>query len=290
MVELQTGPISVDPVQTAGSDLLDAALAAADLLPSPSVLMSLEEPTQPGQSVDLPIYSGPLDLLLKLVRQHEIDIYDIPIASITEQYLAELAAMENRNLLIAGDFLLMAATLLEIKSAMMLPAPPRLDGDADPADPRAGLALHLLEYQALQSLAQELGRLEAERRLVWNRPFNLSGLPEPLPPPLANLRSETLCRSFQAILERLDRQGEPVTSVPREQISLRMTLAAVMAELGSAARRGLTLEEIVRVPEGRWVVIVRFLALLELLRAGRIRIQEEPGGPRFWLTRIPHLD
>jgi segregation and condensation protein A len=241
-----------------------------------------------GREVDLPGYCGPLELLLKLIRKNEVDIYDIPIATITEQYLQEIDAMEQQDLLIAGDFLLMAATLLEIKSAMMLPRPPMLDAENDTCDPRATLVERLLEYQAFRAAADEIARLEGERRLVFARPFQPSCLAEygPFYPPVSNLTLDVLMRSLGALLRRLEAEGEPVTSIPRQAISLRLRALEILANLTLAAAAGLSLEALVQPCRGRLHVIVGFLAILELLKSGRIQVRDQPDGgqPWFWST------
>ena len=246
-----------------------------------------------GRSVDLPAYNGPLDLLLKLIRKNEVDIYDIPIAAITEEYVAEIEVLERRDLAIAGDFLLMAATLIEIKSAMMLPRPPVLGGEED-LDPRAELVERLLEYQAFRAAAVELGRLEGQRRLLFSRPFSPSAIRDygARAPVASNLTITGLSRSLAALLKRLDDEGEPVTSIPRERISLRLRIAQVQAELLGSGNRGLLLEELARPSEGRLAVIVTFLAILELIRSGKVWVREALGGAthRIGLVRLQKGD
>jgi len=237
--------------------------------------------------VDFPAYAGPLDLLLKLIRRAEVDIYDIPIAAITEQYLSELEAMERRDLMVAGDFLLMAATLLEIKSAMMLPRPPSTDDGNDLSDPRAALVQHLLEYEAFQQVASALGDLERQQRLIYTRPFLPAALGEfgPIRPPVSNLNVEALTRSLQRMLDRLEADGDPITSLPREHLPLRIRIAEILADLSRAGARGAPLEALVHPHRGRLFMVVSFLALLELLRFGKIRVADEAASHRFHLTR-----
>ena len=253
--------------------------AGADPFDTNSTLLGLR-----GRTVELPGYSGPLDLLLKLIRKNEVDIYDIPVASITDQYLKEIEEMEQQDVALAGDFVLMAATLLEIKTAMMLPAPPRvLEGD-DPIDPRAELVQRLLEYQAFQAAAEEMVRLEARRRMLFGRPFapeSLTGY-TPVRPAASNLKASVLQRSLNGVLERLLAASESVTSISRQQIPLRLRIAELMGELKAAGKTGLSLEELAQPALGRLFVIVTFLALLELMRAGRITARPVRDGYRFW--------
>ena len=111
--------------------------------------------------IKLPIFEGPLDLLLFLIKKSEIDIYDIPIARITKEYLNYIEMLRTLNLELAGDFILMAGTLMRIKTAMLLPAPPSTGDDEDaPEDPRQKLVQSLLEYQQFKEVAEELGGIE----------------------------------------------------------------------------------------------------------------------------------
>jgi segregation and condensation protein A len=120
--------------------------------------------------VKLPIFEGPLDLLLYLVKKDHINIYDIPIASLTQQYLEYLELMRLLDLEIAGEFLVVAATLLEIKSKMLLPAEAGAQQEQPQEDPRAELARQLLEYERFKEIAEELRRKEQERKEVFIRP------------------------------------------------------------------------------------------------------------------------
>ena len=121
--------------------------------------------------VSLPAFEGPLDLLLHLIKVNEIDIYDIPIALVTEQYLEYLDLMREFNIDIAGDYLVMAATLAYIKSRMLLPVAPTADGEEEEADPRQELVRRLLEYQRFKKAAEELNR----KALVGRDLFTRSG-------------------------------------------------------------------------------------------------------------------
>ena len=121
-------------------------------------------------NVKLPSYEGPLDLLLDLIQKNEMDIRNIEVSLIAQQYLDYINQMRNLNLEIAGDFLVMAATLLYIKSKMLLPLDEEEKEEEGP-DPRAVLIEKLLEYQAFKQAAHELGALETERGKVFTRPF-----------------------------------------------------------------------------------------------------------------------
>ena len=124
--------------------------------------------------IKLEIFEGPLDLLLYLVKRDHLNIYDIPIASITEQYLKYIELMQLLDLNIAGEFLVMAATLLQIKSKMLLPAEEKPQEDS--IDPREELVQHLLEYQRFKEVAETLRQMEQKRQDVFKRPKVDSGI------------------------------------------------------------------------------------------------------------------
>ena len=130
--------------------------------------MTDEEVEESGYEVTLPSFHGPLDLLLHLIKQNEIDIYDIPIVPITEQYTAYLDAMEELDLEVAADYIYMAALLIHIKSQMLLPRDENAEGQIE--DPRAELVNRLLEYQRFKQVAETFAELDVVRMGVWPRP------------------------------------------------------------------------------------------------------------------------
>jgi segregation and condensation protein A len=157
-------------------NFIDAMTTAFSSLPT----LSEEQMSRfTGYPVTLPVFEGPLDLLLYLIRRQEIDIYDIPVARITEQFLDYLALMEALDIEVAADFLVMAATLMEIKSRMLLPRPPAelVEEEEDEEDPRAELVRRLLEYQQYKSVAGELNKRAAEQQRVFLRSTVVQELP-----------------------------------------------------------------------------------------------------------------
>src|SRR5262245_10755680 len=173
-------------------------------------------------AVQLAVFEGPLDLLLHLIRQNKLDIYDIPIAVVTDQYLHYLALMESLDLEVAGEFLVMAATLAEIKSRMLLPKPPAPPADEeDGQDPREALVQRLLEYERFKSAAEQFRALEEDRRRVFTR------VPDEEPDgevPFAELTSADLIRAIEQLLANSDGGAEAITSIQREKISLRLKM------------------------------------------------------------------
>src|SRR5438067_1645986 len=175
--------------------------------------------------VRLPVFEGPLHLLLHLIRAQKLEITDIPIASITEQYVEYLALMEEMNLDVAGEFLVMAATLMEIKSRMLLPRAPR-DAPEEGPDPREELVRRLLEYEQYQQVAETLRRMEDETR----RSFPRAAMEEPPDAPLEELRpADLLTALHRMLLEFSGGNGKkaPVLRVRREAISLRQRIADI---------------------------------------------------------------
>jgi segregation and condensation protein A len=219
--------------------------------------------------VRLPVFEGPLHLLLHLIRTQKLDIYDIPIASVTEQYLEYLALMEELDLDVAGEFLVMAATLMEIKSRMLLPRPPRAAPEEEGPDPREELVRKLLEYEQFRQVAEELRRRAGEMQRTFPRP-----LPEEGPgAPLAELTRADLVGALGRMLaEYAGGNGKkvPTMRVRREAISLRARVAEVWQRVRDAAGPVAFSELLPPDRRTRSQIVVTFMALLELLRDGRI--------------------
>ena len=226
--------------------------------------------------VALDIYNGPLDLLLFLIRRDEIDIYDIPIARITKQYLAYVDLLKQLDPEIVSEFLVLAATLMEIKSRTLLPRPPEEEIDDEIGDPRLELVRQLLEYKKFKDAARSLEEAAAERALRHER---RPTLPESNADETAieNLDIWDLFEAFNRLLTQIGKTGGV------HQVGVDDTPVALHAEdiLDSIQRAGgtETFEEIFT-GRTRAEMIGLFLALLELIRQRRIRaIQDRPFGP-----------
>jgi segregation and condensation protein A len=218
----------------------------------------------------LPSFEGPLDLLLHLIRVNEIDIHDIPIASIAEQYLAYLAEWEALDLAIAGDYLVMAATLLEIKSRLLLPAPPPEDVE-DAVDPRSELVERLLEYQRYQGTVEAMRMWEELRRQVYFRGAVENPDDYLLPTAQGDIAATALIAALRRVLASAGVDEEAITAVvPRRRVSLRMKMAEVLRRV-RAHPEGVGFADLLVLPLRRYDVVISFLALLELLRQGRLR-------------------
>jgi segregation and condensation protein A len=215
-----------------------------------------------------------LDLLLHLIKKNEVSITDIPIATITEQYLATLEVMQTLNLDVAGEFLVMAATLIHIKSRMLLPATDAEEDEEEGADPRAELVRRLLEYQRFKDAADQLERREVLTRDVFVR----SAAPaEEIPAP--GFREVSIFELLTALKRVLDRLPKDVVhEVLLEKITVREKMTLLLDHLRN---HGKTLfESLFAEVKSRMEVVVTFLAMLELVKMRAIRIfQEEATGP-----------
>ncbi|MDE2125880.1 MAG: segregation/condensation protein A [Armatimonadetes bacterium] len=223
-----------------------------------------------GVTISIPVFEGPLELLLQLLRQNQVEIYDIPIAVITAQYLELVRLVQLHNLGELGDYLVMAATLIEIKSRMLLPRPPSVDAD-DEDDPRAELVARLLEYERVRDSAEYLAECEAARRDLWFRLGGsvVDGWAIPLAQPDAD--PMTLLKALQRVLARVgieDRESAP--PLTRRRVSLRLKMAEVLQQLESASG-SLAFDDLFNVETRIGEIVITFLALLELMRRGRLR-------------------
>ena len=249
----------------------------------------MEQPR--AYQISLPVFEGPFDLLLHLIRENQVDIYDIPIAEITDQYLEYLRAMEEMDLEIASSFLVMAATLLSIKAKMLLPLPPSEDED-EPEDARETLVHDILEYMRFKNVAGEMSALrEANRRFIA-RPneqelyVNLFQEENPLDgKTLADLQA-----AFAKVLEKAEGR-EDVLSIQREQVTLRDRLEHLY-QMIAAQPEGVTFSQAFDGCHGKIELIVTFLALLELVRQRVIKINQGKAFDEIYLYggELNHYD
>jgi segregation and condensation protein A len=250
-------------------------------MPAPAVVSS---PALPP--VVLPVFEGPLDLLLHLIREHKIDIADIPIVQVTDYYLGYLRALEAMNLTVAGEFLVMAATLLEIKSRMLLPKPPREETavDEDGADPREELVQRLLDYQRYKAFVETLSGWEGDRRQLFFRGQAAYGDLYELPVSFGELSSQSLLKAIQRLLAETGTGEEDVTSVRRQKITLRLAMASLWRKVQASGEAGVLLDECFERPLVRLEIVMTFLALLELLRQSRVMATQTTMLGEIWLS------
>lgn len=226
-------------------------------------------PARPAVTFKLPRFEGPLDLLLHLIKRDEIDIYDIPIAHITKQYLDTLELMRALDLEVAGEFLVMAATLMRIKSRMLLPLP-KSDEEEDEGDPREELVQRLLEYRLYKEASETLKSQEGGRRGLFERgqvPTEDEVGPLPLAP-------ATLFDLLEALNRVLARRPERVVYEVRTEaydIEDKMSfIARTVAEDGQ-----LRFSDLMGRARARMEIVVSFMALLELVKLGQIVVVQE---------------
>ncbi len=215
--------------------------------------------------VKLEVFEGPLDLLLYLIKKDEIDIYDIPIAHITEQYLQYLRLMEQLDINVAGDFLVMAATLIYIKSKMLLPPDPAQTREEELSeDPRTELVQQLLEYQKFKAAANMLhSRFEIESAC-----YTRGALESDKHNPEVSVTVFDLLRVFREVLERAEAIVE--LEIARDEMKMSEKLVQIRALL--AEREEINVRELFELARSRRELILTFLALLELVKEAEISL------------------
>ncbi|WP_332697386.1 segregation/condensation protein A [Halalkalibacter lacteus] len=233
-------------------------------------------------SVKLDTFEGPLDLLLHLINQAEVDIYDIPVAVITDQYLAYIRTMQDLELDIASEYLVMAATLLAIKSKMLLPKQEEEIFDDEwqmdeEEDPRDELIYRLIEYKKYKEAATELKEKEQKRSLVHTRP------PEDLEPYISDEERRDIAISgvslfdmlsaYQKLMKRKELKAPRMTTVTSQEYSIEDRMQEILEVLEKRFQGSCTFTDLFSVPE-RGQVVVSFLAILELMKTKTIRCEQ----------------
>lgn len=229
--------------------------------------------------VSLPVFEGPLDLLLYLIKRDEVDIYDVEIARITAQYLAYLEAMQELDLEVAGEFLVMAANLVYIKSRTMLPVDQRAAAeDAEEDDPRWDLIRQLVEYKKFKEAAGELGEREARQELIYHR-HGLAPVARPAVAAgthLGRVSMIDLIHAFQQVLARA-RERTGFREIYEERYTVTDKIEFILEAVARTPR--LTFSSLFEGMATRGEIVVTFLALLELIRLKHIGvIQPDPLG------------
>jgi segregation and condensation protein A len=236
------------------------------------------ESSPDAYKVKLETFEGPLDLLIYLIRTNEVNIYDIPIALITEQYLAYLELMQELNLDVAGEFLVMTSTLIHIKSRTLLPRPDPSQEDEPEEDPREALVRRLLEHQKYKAAAELLHERETLRGAQFMRPdASVAEAAGDEYEPEIEVDLFSLLAAFRGVLERASRR--PPMVIPPEQISIEDRIDQLLARLSETEACGF--EDLFNDGDGsRPFMIVTFLALLEMIRLKLIRVFQSAGfGP-----------
>ncbi|MCM2264326.1 MAG: segregation/condensation protein A [Desulfuromonadales bacterium] len=232
-------------------------------------------------SVHLDNFTGPLDLLLHLIRKNEMEITDIPIAEITAQYLAVIDTMQTLNLDVAGEFLLMAATLLHIKSRMLLPQIAE-DGaeEEDEEDPRAELVRRLLEYQKYKDAAVQLDELPQLNRNLYARS---APAPEVVEEGEGEFAAVGLYDLLQALQQLLVERPEPLAhEISAEQLSVADRISQILTAL--QGQQSLAFTDLFSAQISRHEVVVTFLAMLELVKLRLVHLLQSQRFGAIWLT------
>ncbi|AYB31034.1 segregation and condensation protein A [Chryseolinea soli] len=244
--------------------------------------------TQENFEVKLPLFEGPFDLLLFFIERDELDIYDIPIAKITNDFLDYIRQMEALNIEVASEFILVAATLMRIKSKMLLPRP-QLDEAGNEIDPREELVKHLLEYKKYKSVIESFHKME-ETELMKERRGNLMKELKTLAESTnveAELQDVTvfkLMTIFEKVLKRFDAEkNKPVHQVIQYPYTVEGQKKHIVDELTRRQRMSFT--ELLEQYPTRIGVIFNFLAILEMLALQILTIQIGEGFGNFWISK-----
>lgn len=227
--------------------------------------------------VHLPVFEGPLDLLLHLIKLNRVEITDIPVATICDQFHAYLQLMEELNLDVAGEYIYEAALLIHLKSKMLLPRPAKAEGEPE-EDPRQELVQRLLEYRRLKEVAQSFAELDRVRMGIWTRK------PQPLPQApeeegtidLGEVSLFDLMGALKTALVRYEKEHPPPLQLTLEAFSVRGQFDRLLAILD--AGRPFDLVDDLRTRSCRAEAIAAFLAVLELARLNLVRVHQTEGG------------
>ena len=225
--------------------------------------------------VKLNAFYGPLDLLLYLIRRDEIDIYDIPIANITHQYLEYVKMIQMLDLEGAGEFLVMAATLMKIKSEMLLPA---RHSDIEEEDPRNELVRRLIEYQQYKELSSVLSQRETDQAQIFHRPATYENGDDRLPLKEATLFD--LLTAFKTVMENMPEV--PVRQVSGEEPSIEECMEYVLSMM--ANKQKLLFTKLIR-GMSRMMMVVTFIALLELIKNKEVKARQAQAFRDIWIYK-----
>ncbi len=231
--------------------------------------------------VKLQVFEGPLDLLMHLIDKNQIDIYDIPIVTITEQYMEYINAMQREDMDVTSEFLVMAATLIDIKCKMLLPKEVNEEGEEE--DPRAELVEKLLEYKMYKYMAYELKDRQMDADLQWFRQKNLPKEVKDYEVPLdfSNLIGDTtlskLNAIFQDLLKRQEDKVDPIRSkfgnIEKEEIDMDAKTLYIRAYIREHSR--FSFRQLLEKQHSKTEIIVTFLVILEEMKLGEIEIEQE---------------
>lgn len=241
-------------------------------------------------SVKLDAFEGPLDLLLHLIEKNKVDIYDIPIVEITEQYLDYIKAMTTEDMNVMSEFLVMAATLLDIKCRMLLPREENEEGEEE--DPRAELVAKLLEYKMYKYMAYELKDRQIDAEKTWFKERTMPKEIEEYRPPvdmetlLGDASLFKLQELFRIVMRRQEDKIDPVRSTfgKIEKDEIDMDLKTAYVEKYLLQHKRFSFMELMEKQNSKMEIIVTFMVVLELMKMGRITIVQEDTFDDIWIT------
>src|SRR5690348_11307887 len=222
--------------------------------------------------INIPLFEGPLDLLLDLIKKQEMSIHDIQISKITSQYLDYLHHLEVQNIDVSAEFIYMAATLIYIKSKMLLPPDPLTSEEEQAADPRAELVQRLVEHEKFKNAAQLLYQKQQIEENVWSKPdkslYNDEGTEGELVVSLVDL-----VKVFQQVLER--RKEVSRIELRHEQFTVAQMIAALRTQIIASAENSVNLIQLFEACPSRHAMIVAFLAVLEMVKLQAVALVQE---------------
>jgi segregation and condensation protein A len=251
--------IRTDPVNTPGTPV------------APTAQKSKEETDYPFAVAVADVYEGPLDLLLDLIRKQDIDIYDIPIAKITAQYLTYVEKLRELDVNVAAEFIYMAAVLIHIKSKMLLPRDPTLPGELQ-EDPRSELVNRLIEHEKFKSAAQMLMQKQQIEEAVWSNPALKEFINDEGTEPELAADVIDLVKTFQQILNRA--RNRPLIQVDEETVTVGQMIDYLKRRL-TLEDRPIRLKQMLGNVNSRQALVCMFLALLEMVRLQAVQLRQD---------------
>ena len=242
--------------------------------------------------IKLPLFEGPFDLLLFFIERDELDIYDIPISKITTDFLDYLHRLEEMNVEVASEFILVAATLMRIKSKMLLPRP-QLDEEGNEIDPREELVKHLLEYKKYKSVLDELktmeeGEIDKEKRGNLQKEIRLLSESVNVESELQDVDLYKMLKVFQRVMERYElEKNKPTHQVVQYPYTISGQKDFILNTLSNSPK--LAFSKLIDTEPNKIAVIFNFLAILELLQIGLITLHLGMGFNNFWIERLEEV-
>jgi len=238
--------------------------------------------------IKLPLFTGPFDLLLFFIERDELDIYDIPISKITNDFLEYIHRLEEMNIEVASEFILVAATLMRIKAKMLLPRP-EIDEEGNEVDPREELVAHLLEYKKYKSIINDLATLEEERMSLEKRGNIVKELKQlsevnNVEAELQNIDLYKLLKVYERVLKRFEEEkNKPIHTVVQYPYTIENQKEYILTKLSEVSR--LSFEDVIAEYKTKIAMVYNFLAILELLTQGYLMIYVGEGFNNFWVEK-----